>query len=796
MQSTIQDFYGAIVSALLKDPPYEFAWLRHYQYEDRVTSFLTKSSWSESELPRDMSEDRKTALLAFRGLLACGVLQHCLERRHHVEYGVNPHGKKRLAVPFRASNTPSERSEYGHPDSAIVFTVLSYYYTGLSKEAVRSSCDKLLQMGNCEQQDIYKSWYSLSRSRIETEDERRVIDAVEKLDLSNELQLNLLHKYYRFNMETINFWLNHCVFPIETKQYPQKLVGNAWHLADNKDGCVHGFSGTNDNQRLLPLQVSQAQVPELAGTNGEMLDLLLRSDEGGCAYNTLHGTADWEEVLKHTLSLNVHALIDCGALTVGANGRQIAEYLLEKTCGQESRHEAFQGVLFFDPNAKQWMILDRTGRCLRKDCSPIQERSCFAYFDEARSRGSDLKLKQDAVALVTVGPKMNKDKLMQAAGRMRMLGRGQTLRFLGTEEVTRKICVNSAIPSVNLLLHWVMRNSITAEEEGLPEWARQGGVFTITRDAQNAALPENLELKDYYAKALKSKTASEIIDGDLNKLLRDKLWRAVNSASSKKFVEDIRRHGATYGTSIDMVASVTDEEYERELEREVQKEQEIIKEVRNVSPAYEEDWRYHSVFTIDNPSRLPIRPMTVQSLTQHVPLLKELGVHWPQQLLCTQNFASTIAAGTDLGGFLRSVDMMLAFPSGDYLLLSDREADAILALFWKELNASIHSVTVHLFSFRLYCAYLSGEIDEPLVLPPSASPAIDSNVVSIIQMFMGDTSYPGQERQHALAEFLGLNAGGQRATVGRRAAMQLLKERGTMMGYERSDLAKLIAVLE
>ena len=41
---------------------------------------------------------------------------------------------------------------------------------------------------------------------------------------------------------------------------------------------------------------------------------------------------------------------------------------------------------------------------------------------------------------VTIGPKCGKDKLMQAVGRMRQLGKGQTLEFLGAPEVswTRK----------------------------------------------------------------------------------------------------------------------------------------------------------------------------------------------------------------------------------------------------------------------------------------------------------------------------------------------------------------------
>jgi hypothetical protein len=45
--------------------------------------------------------------------------------------------------------------------------------------------------------------------------------------------------------------------------------------------------------------------------------------------------------------------------------------------------------------------------------SPIKEKDAFIYFDESHCRGSDMKLKSNAVALLTLGRKMCKDKLMQ-----------------------------------------------------------------------------------------------------------------------------------------------------------------------------------------------------------------------------------------------------------------------------------------------------------------------------------------------------------------------------------------------
>jgi hypothetical protein len=104
-------------------------------------------------------------------------------------------------------------------------------------------------------------------------------DSVDKVDPHNSQLLGAMWSYFSHNMEVVNYWLATCVLPAETKQYPSRLVATAWHLAHSPGGNIAGFSGTNDNHRLLPLQVQQvalAAAPQLQGTNGKMLDMLMR----------------------------------------------------------------------------------------------------------------------------------------------------------------------------------------------------------------------------------------------------------------------------------------------------------------------------------------------------------------------------------------------------------------------------------------------------------------------------------------------------------------------------------------
>jgi len=56
-------------------------------------------------------------------------------------------------------------------------------------------------------------------------------------------------------------------------------------------------------------------------------------------------------------------------------------------------------------------------------------------FDEARTRGADLKMNSDVIAAISLGPHMTKDKFMQAAGRLRRLGRDQKLIIMATHDI-------------------------------------------------------------------------------------------------------------------------------------------------------------------------------------------------------------------------------------------------------------------------------------------------------------------------------------------------------------------------
>ena len=60
-------------------------------------------------------------------------------------------------------------------------------------------------------------------------------------------------------------------------------------------------------------------------------------------------------------------------------------------------------------------------------------------FDEYRTRGADFKMNSDITGVITLGPNLTKDSLMQAAGRLRKIGRNQKIVIMLTEEIEKKI---------------------------------------------------------------------------------------------------------------------------------------------------------------------------------------------------------------------------------------------------------------------------------------------------------------------------------------------------------------------
>ena len=244
-----------LARAVIRSPPRELAWLGRLAGsagEAAVVVFVADVSVHADAALAPASFEaphHREGLLSLRGLLAGGVLSHCLRLRHRVSYGLAC--ATRLAVPFRASDEPADRSKFQRACAALTLTSLSYCQAGLSAAQAAQAFAALLALGIPAQEALYTEWLALSRPGL-ADDEAAGVDSVRKLDPGhNPAQAALLARAYRFNPRVIHFWLVEVAQPSDTQQFPGRLRATAWHLAPPRAGRCAGFSGTKGACTML-----------------------------------------------------------------------------------------------------------------------------------------------------------------------------------------------------------------------------------------------------------------------------------------------------------------------------------------------------------------------------------------------------------------------------------------------------------------------------------------------------------------------------------------------------------------
>ena len=448
----------------------------------------------------------------------------------------------------------------------------------------------------------------------------------------------------------------------------------------------------------------------------------------------------------------------------------------------------------------------------------------------ARCRGSDLQLRPQAVALLTLGPGICKDKLMQAAGRLRQLRPGrQTLRVVGVPDVTAKIWVAAAAsgptsraaaaqrgpeahqrqqrPGMVEVLRWVMANTVEALLKGVPEWAGKGLHFaTAGGPPDRALLDETHELQQLYGSGKQQQPVAAVVDA----MARQQLGRfkgyqpgQQDLQQAQRLVLEVQRRSSACGQGRYLVAGLgaADEECERELEKEEEEEeQEQEVQVPGVAPAEENDWTYSAALQAASAAQLARSCAALQlvPLPRAAQLLapEAVGqVPWSGAVFCTANciYTTQLAmAAAQQGGapgllneYLRPLDAALLLPSGEVVLLSERELDGLLEVLWAGGGGAGGSV-VALLSLR-YANRAFPQRARPKLaasLKPAGRDLLSrlaaSELVSV-QLFNGAATYEGQEQQGELV----------RMVRGRmEAAEALVAMRGALPLFPRSDLQK------
>jgi hypothetical protein len=421
-----RDVEDALIARLVKDifsGQTEIVPTRECTQSDRlaIKQFISDAHVrpAVAERIRQMFPDKPAAkqnLYLLRGLLVHRILLLALKKRWNVQYGLHPN-RDPMAVPFHAKGVPSEQAEWGHPDVAILFTCLAFYYGGLDLAQLRQSLEHLVKSDDPSGE--YDRWIHTSQTLPDSLRDWNVIN------VDDEAQQMEIWQHLRYKVVVIDYFLNHFVFPKHAKQFRMKLQASGWDIplfspgsqsltgqesvGNNSQPLTTGFSGTNDNRAMLPLTINQEDLRGLSHTNAEVLTYLLQprsrtyvhaADDRGRHLSEL-------DLLRMLSDRKIRMLIDAGAQILEMDNLSLAKAWLKID------HEA-PAALYFNAENKPFVVY-RHGNETPLLASPFAENlgDCLVYLDEAHTRGTDLKMPADARGALTLGLGQTKDQTVQ-----------------------------------------------------------------------------------------------------------------------------------------------------------------------------------------------------------------------------------------------------------------------------------------------------------------------------------------------------------------------------------------------
>ena len=537
-------------------------------------------------------ENYKQKLLLIRGLFAYKIILFVLRsKRWSVNYGLHP-SRCLTAVPYRAKGVPAPSAEFGHPDVAIALICLSYYYSGLSDLQIRTSLT-LLQRSDDPSLE-YSSWisqcdnmphYLLSWSAVNLEDDRQFYE---------ELFPNL-----RFGKKVADYYMTNVVFPKEGKEFEEKLSTSGWDIISCGPQVTTGFSGTNDNRFVLPLSISQQDLPELKQTSGMVLDFVLREENltYHCMRDARGRQMSTKRLIRYITELdsNIQVIIDVGAQILDTSNCDFVKAWL----GQNLK---FDAGIFFDEDDTV-MVISRDSRLEKLSTSSFQNRMdrCVVYLDEVHTRGTDLRLAQTVRAAVTLGPRLTKDRLVQACMRLRKLAQGQSLTFLAPLEVHRKIAAlangkdEDKISGYDVIA-WSLEQSCVQIERSQPLRILQGLGYTRRLNIMRNFCEAHPDLSDLdqadpaedLIKAFREKEEQRLLDLYAPTPLKTSTNLAIvdaNQQSSDPLVQTLIALWGGLKSDASTSASIH-EEHEREVAHEVEQQTQVETTQSPASRAY------------------------------------------------------------------------------------------------------------------------------------------------------------------------------------------------------------------
>jgi hypothetical protein len=740
------------------------------EIREAVFTYITKLELDDTEVEAvERSpfwiETTKSSLLLIRGLIACGVLQFTLgQKRWRVQYGLATTRRPptKLAVPYRAKDSPSPRSEFSHPEVIIILTLLSYYYEGLTDEDLFTAMGHLV---DSDQSDIeYQAWVRDAPGLPIAFKQLQGINLKDRPQCISEVFPEL-----RYAKSVVDYFLARIVFPEEMKEFPFKLSASGWDLGKHKTLPVTGFSGTNDSRCLLPVTVQQLDIPEQAHTNALVLNHIMQPENSVVLMESAApGVSDAQHLLDTVLNLEppVEVILDVGAQILELVNVAVARTWL-------SKHPTKLAAVFVN-DSDELSVVDRDGRIdtLRSSSFFTRLDTCLIFLDEAHTRGIDLVLPTSYRAAVTLGAGLIKDRLVQACMRMRKLGKGQTVVFCISPEIQTKIADckttltdKAAGIAVADVILWSIAEMHTEVRRSMPLWARQGERYVRQEQLlQQMRHDGRTTLTKDHAEKFQEEEAQAI-----NVRYRSCQVQGSAKASSPNPSLQLISERCKQFDDLQFDSSTLQEEQERELSPEVEQE----RQVQRAAPAKPLPHSMHrdvkmfadsGTFIADSEAYMPaFEALQASSAAKFFPIAQLVK---NAKLFATADFAKTVEQSASYlsDGFSRSVQWVLtnrvegndAVAVDRMLIISHYEANEIYTSMRKSRAA-----TLHLYKPRINSGYATlDRLDFHTVSGSlfKSSPTVPRALAVQLNLFAGQLYISSYEDYLEICNFLGLSS--------------------------------------
>lgn len=392
-----------------------------------------------TELPKLIAEklnlNEKNRIALLKGEM--GLLPTTVSREYNVHYGLSRDpmrlAGKHIAIPYLGSNSPNEKSQFASWVETANFTVQIHRSQPASLAIIEQFLTDFKARIEQERRDAYLRGGKIPRLEdTPSGKEFRELTGIDysKINLKDPNQKNIFEN----NKKLKNYYLAHYILStiprhrVVMRSDPQNHMGMLT--------TVQGVTASPTNYRSLAPTLTFDQATTF-GTDGQTFDHLIRKNspvylgEGNDPLKMIEAI-----IKKHSNPKKISALIDVGALFKGISNVEIAAGLGEtlKRVNPDIRH-----ILYFDNqnrlcaysvNGKNSLEIGSTDPEVITKLLNCELRNCFTFFDQLRTRGTDIRQPLGAIGMMTLGPDTTEVDLRQAAMRMRDLPGSQTVECI------------------------------------------------------------------------------------------------------------------------------------------------------------------------------------------------------------------------------------------------------------------------------------------------------------------------------------------------------------------------------